>query len=346
MTSADIDGDGLTLQINLAAVDRPYAKHIVPALARSHRAAAREIIVTIDYTRPQKTKQTDPAVRCREPEFSEHLEELRALAESLRREGLIDRVLCLRGDDPWLKTVTRKYSGRWIPETHDYGGRPITGYWAGIEAARTRYVIHYDGDMFLYQAPGFDWAAWAIRFLERQELALSASPRLTAPYASRIPYGDYATTHEGMPLFPVEGGWKQYYFSTRVFLIDRRKLERYLPLGRGPVLLEQLAVKALRRGFPRSAEKMLWRTAARQGGYRLILSTEQAWVLHPNWKPPEYPDLVPAILESVANNRLPDGQLGTSEIALEAWKAYLAASHSQRAPAQALPPFDIEARKS
>jgi hypothetical protein len=323
MTSGDIDPDGVTLQINLAAADRSYAHHIVPALARSHRPAMREILVTIDFTKPQKTKQTDPAVRCREPEFTAQLEEVRAQAESWRNDGIIDRVLCLRSEDPWLKTVTRKYSGRWLPETHDYGGRPITGYWAGIEAARTRYVVHYDGDMFLYQAPGFDWTRHAIPFLAKQEHALSASPRLTPPYASRIPYGDSATTHEGMPLFPVEGGWKQYYFSTRVFLIDRHKLERYLPVGRGPALAEQLAVKALRRGFPRSAEKMLWSTVGREGGYRLILSTEQAWVLHPNWKPPEYPVLVPAILECVAANRVPDGQLGTSELQLDAWKVFV-----------------------
>jgi hypothetical protein len=332
MTSAEMDADGLTLQINLAAADHAYAKYIVSALARSHRAAARDIIVTIDCTKPQKTKQTDPAVRCREPEFTAQLEELRALAESLQRDGVVDRVICLRSGDPWLKMVTRKYSGRWIPETHDYGGRPITGYWAGIEAARTRYVVHYDGDMFLYQAPGFDWALHAIPFLARQEHALSASPRLTPPYASRIPYGDSATTHEGMPLFPVEGGWKQYYFSTRVFLIDRQKLERYLPLGRGPILFEQLAVKTLRRGFPRSAEKMLWSTVGRRGGYRLILSSGDAWVLHPNWKPPEYPDLVPAILECVAANRVPDGQLGTSELELDAWKAFVSAQPPAPSP--------------
>src|SRR6185503_5579379 len=116
------------------------------------------------------------------------------------------------------------------------------------------------------------------------------------------------------PLAPVEGGWKQHFFSTRVFLIDRRKLEAYLPLGRGRVLFEQMAVKTLRRGFPRSAEKMYWTTVNARGGYRLMLSTERAWVLHPNWKPPAYADLVPAILECVANNRVPDAQLGKSEL--------------------------------
>ena len=204
--------DGITLYVNLAVSDRGYAHDIVPALARSHRAAVSEIIVTIDFTKPQKTKLTDPAVRCKEPEFTEQAEALRALAKSWQRDGVIDRVLCLRSDDPWLKEVTRKYSGRWLPETHDYGGRPITGYWAGLEAARTRYVVHYDGDMFLYQAPGFDWAAHAIRFMATQELALSACPRLAPPFAAHTGYGDYGSTDEGMWMYPVEGGWKQVLF--------------------------------------------------------------------------------------------------------------------------------------
>lgn len=315
--------DGLTLQINVAAVDVDYAAHIVPALARSHRAAVDEIILTVDFCKPQKTRLTDPSVRCKEPEFTQAVETLQALGDRLVRERVIDRVLCLTPGDPWLAEVTRKYSGSWVPETHDYGGRPITGYWAGIEAAKTRYVIHYDGDMFLYQDPGFDWAAHAIPLLARQEHAVSASPRLTPPYASRIPYGDCASTNEGVPFLPVEGGWKQHFFSTRVFVIDRQKLDTYLPLGRGRVLAEQMLVKTLRRGFPRSAEKMYWTTVGGAGGYRLILSTEQAWVLHPNWKPPHYASMVPAILDKVAANQFPDEQLGNSEIQLDAWQAFL-----------------------
>jgi hypothetical protein len=322
---ARIDSDGLTLQINLAAIDLQYAPHIVPALARSHRAACREIILTIDGCKPQRTRQTDPAVRCPEPQFSRDVQALLALGEALRRDGVVDRLVHLEPGDPWLGEVTRKYSGRWIPETHDYGGRPITGYWAGVEAANTRYVIHYDGDMFLHQETGFDWAAYAIPLLEKQPDAVSASPRLTAPYASKIPYGDAPSSHEGVPVAPVEGGWKQFFFSTRVFLLDRQKFERYLPLGRGRALAEQLLVKAARRGFPRSAEKMYWLTVGGAGGYRLVLSTERAWVLHPPWKPPFYSDLVPSIVAAVAEGRIPEAQLGKTEIQLEAWQSFLQA---------------------
>ena len=58
MTGPSGGSPPLTLQINVAAVDVPYAKYNVPHLARAHRAAAREIILTIDRCKPQKTKQT------------------------------------------------------------------------------------------------------------------------------------------------------------------------------------------------------------------------------------------------------------------------------------------------
>ena len=216
--------DGITLQVNVAAVDAAYAKCNLAHLAAAHRAAVREVLVTIDACKPQKTKQTDPAVRCPEPQFSQTIEALRAMAEELQRDGLIDRVMLLQAGDPWLQTVSKKYSGPWLPETHDYGGRPITGYWAGIEAASTRYVAHYDGDMFVHQDPGFDWTTHAVEMLAKEPLAVSAAPRPTAPYDSHIHYGDYATIKEVMPLWPVNGGWKQYFFSTRAFLVDRKKL--------------------------------------------------------------------------------------------------------------------------
>ena len=106
-------------------------------------------------------------------------------------------------------------------------------------------------------------------------------------------------------MYPVPGGWKQSYFSTRAFVVDREKLERYLPLGRGAILREQMLVKYLRRGFPRSAEKMWWSTTGEAGAYRLMLSAEQAWVLHPNWKPPEFASMVPAIIDCVQRQPRP-----------------------------------------
>jgi hypothetical protein len=46
-------------------------------------------------------------------------------------------------------------------------------------------------------------------------------------------------------------------------------------------------------------------------------------VLHPVWKPAEFPPLVPAIIECVNANRVPDAQLGHPELEFEAWSAFV-----------------------
>jgi hypothetical protein len=68
---------------------------------------------------------------------------------------------------------------------------------------------------------------------------------------------------------------------------------------------------------------MFWLTAGREGGYRLILSTDKAWLLHPIWKPDDYADWVPAIMDCVVANRVPDEQLGHPELQLKVWQQFL-----------------------
>ena len=61
----------------------------------------------------------------------------------------------------------------------------------------------------------------------------------------------------------------------------------------------------------------------REGGYRLILSSEDAWLLHPIWKPDDYAAWVPAIIECVEHNRVPHDQLGKTELQLKVWQQFL-----------------------
>jgi hypothetical protein len=71
---------------------------------------------------------------------------------------------------------------------------------------------------------------------------------------------------------------------------------------------------------------MLWMTTGRERGYRLILSTEKAWLLHPIWKPDDYPTWVPPIINSVEQNRVPDAQVGKTELQLKLWQEFLGAA--------------------
>jgi hypothetical protein len=121
-------------------------------------------------------------------------------------------------------------------------------------------------------------------------------------------------------LIPVKGGWCNDWFSTRCFLMDKEKLNRYLPLIQGRLILETLAIKYLNRGYPRSPEIMLFQRIGRAGGWRLNLKSEQAWLLHPATKPPRYLELLPKIQQLVMKNQVPVEQKGQADINLSAWE--------------------------
>ena len=208
-------------------------------------------------------------------------------------------------------------------ETHDAGGCALAGYLAALEVPATRYVLHYDADMLLHQAPGYDWAHEAAGYMAADRDLIAGVPRTSPPPHDVVGVRDGPSQREGLPFWPVDGGWKNAWFSTRCFLLDREKLREYLPLMSGRVLIETLAVKYLKRGYPRSPEIMLYRRL--QGrAWRLNLSTRRAWLLHPLYKPDRYVELLPLISEHVARGDCPDAQRGDPEVNIAAWEQYVA----------------------
>ena len=122
-------------------------------------------------------------------------------------------------------------------ETHDYGGpsKTITSYSAtGIEAASRPVSIHYGGDMFLYQAPGFDAGPRACDpFLNAaQELALSASRLASAAPTRRasVRHLRLRPTKKDRPDIRSRAAGSSIAFDPRVsWSIARKRRERYLP---------------------------------------------------------------------------------------------------------------------
>jgi hypothetical protein len=251
------------------------------------------------------------------------VEQICAIAEELRYEGYFDRIVYLRPGDPLLAHLTRKYLRNVVRETHDYGGCALTAYLAALELPRTRYVVHYDGDMLLYQKPGFDWVQEALGLLAGQPKAVAATPRISPPFRVVTGLPDAPSLHEARPLAMVPGGWRNDWFSTRCFLMDLHRLADYLPLLQGWTLLEVLAVKYLRRGYPRSPEMMMFKRISRAGGWRLNLSNEDAWLLHPATKPEKYIQLLPEILNAVGRGEVPNEQRGYADIKLPSWESFL-----------------------
>lgn len=312
----------LSLQINLSAGDIGYARLTVPRLVRAHPQIARRIAV-VDLCRPQRTRIFDSNTRLPEPAFSTRTQAIRELAEAFLSEGLFDRVVFLEPGSPQFESLAARYTARGMIETHDYGGCANMAYWAGIDAAETRYVVHYDADICLHQAPGFDWALAAMRVWDHYPAAIFATPRISPPGFANTPEVDAPSLHEGRPSERVADGWLNDWFSTRCFLVDRNRLAPHLPLMQGPLAWEYRLRRLFDRGYPPGPETLLFRRLGSRGFKRLNLADERAWMLHPNSKPSDYLALLPELLDCVSAGRIPPAQRGNSEIDLAAWQRFL-----------------------
>jgi len=315
--------DDVTLQINLSIGDIAYARATIPPLVEAHRKNAYEKLAIVDCCRPQKSKSGDSDRQFPLSEFNEKLNQIRYLAEELKGQGYFDRVVYFYPDDPLFPEISRKYLRNFINETHDWKGVALMTYLAAFEVSRTPFVLHYDADMFLYQAPGYDWLIEAKNIMDLDPKAVAATPRIYPPVHSDI---DPACLYLGKPMKSVKEAWYNEWFGARCFLMDLSKFKGYLPLLKGNFLLETLVRKCLHRSYPPSVELMISRCVGRNGGYKLYLKSKKAWLLHPPLsKTSRFIELLPQIQQAVSSGKAPSGQEGHENInSLSLWEEYLA----------------------
>jgi hypothetical protein len=148
--------DGITLQINLSPGDLSYATITVPELIRRHsRDRLEEIVLVVDATPGDRTRIFDPGRRGTPEEFTKRVDRLLESTAAWARSGLVDRVEVLRAGDPLISQISRNWCRGLISHTHDYGGCALMAYFAAFELCKTRYLLHYDADILLYQKKGF-----------------------------------------------------------------------------------------------------------------------------------------------------------------------------------------------
>lgn len=316
----------ITLQINLSPGDINYAEITVPALVKAHRSTVGSTLAIVDCCRPQRTKVLDPDERFPEPGFSQRVEQICSITDELKSKGYFDQVIYLYSDDPIIPLIQRKYLRNLVQGTHDFRGAGFMSYFAGIEIPETRYVLHYDCDMLLYQAPNYDWSLEAITLMNQYPHVIAAVPRTSPPFAIDSAHPDAPSLHEGRPFTEVEGGWLNDWFNTQCFVIDKDKLSNYLPLIQGRTFLQFLVFKYIQRTLPKSPEMMLIRQVGGSGGRRLVLKSKNAWIVHPLTKPSRYIELLPLIQQAIHAGKVPEEQKGRSNIELSAWETFLAQS--------------------
>lgn len=322
----------ITLQINICPGDLTTGIELtVPALVKAHQPNVERVLLVVDCCKPQKTKIVDPVTRHPEPEFTRRVEKVCELAMNWRQEGMCSDLFLMRPEEPMLDLLRSKYLRNIIRETHNYGGVGLLSHLAGLELPATRFVLHYDADMLLYQAPGYDWAREAISWFDRHPALVGVTPRICPPVLEKRNDMNGPSFVQWPPVTAVEGGWRDCWFSTRCFLLDRDRLARFLPLLKGRALWETLATKWLHRGYPRSPEVLLSLRIQGGGGWRLNMDSEKAWLIHPAAKPADFVRLLPRLLTSVASGKVPELQRGNLELDLAAWSRYLGAEDNASA---------------
>lgn len=307
----------VTLQINTSPGDINYAELTVAALANQHADIKKKLLI-VDCCRPQKTKILDPDVRFPINDFEQNVEKIINISKRLLANNLVTDVYYVKPGDPIMDYLSKKYLRNVYKATHGAGGTSNMSYWAGLDLPDTKYVLHYDCDIILYQKPGFNWVKEAINHIQDHKNILMAVPRLCPPVDKDIP-----SLQEGRPFTSFPNYWINDWFSTRHFLFDKQKLKNYLPLVRGKVMIELLLRKYGNRAFPIDPEILLYKSVGPRGAKRLILKSEDAWLLHPINKSRLYLDALPQIISTITKGKYPQAQKGYENINLESWLEFL-----------------------
>lgn len=310
----------ITLQINISPGDINYARLTVSALVNQHLEIKKRLLV-VDCCRPQKTRIVDPDTRFPAEKFERDTKEIIRIANQLLEEKIVSALYFLKPDDPIIDYLSKKYLRGLYMTTHGAGGTANMGYWAGFELPDTRYVLHYDGDIMLYQKSGYQWVDEAIAYMEQEPDVFIAVPRL-CPMPKDLE-SDMPSLYEGRTPISTKHYWKNDWFSTRHCLLDKQKFDRYLPLVRGKVMLELLIRKYGKRAFPLDPEIVMFKSIGPRGGKRLVLKSHDAWLTHPTDKSAGYLEILPQIIEAITSNRYPDAQIGHENLNLEAWNEFL-----------------------
>jgi hypothetical protein len=168
--------------------DIEFVDHTLRHLLRMCSFHFREIILVADDlpkgTQLQSHENSDA-------KFSRMIQEL-------QRNGTITRCVRLSAIDS--DRLAGKYFGSRVSAMRDHRGIPLFGWIAGLEAAQTDFVLHFDSDILLHQAPGHSWIDAGMTLIQEDPLAMFVSP-LPGPPASDGSFYDQAVA----PTFDNQG---------------------------------------------------------------------------------------------------------------------------------------------
>ena len=244
-------------------------------------------------------------------------EDLQRCCAELVASGVVDAIAPIDYSPEFRRRMYRKHFAGPMRQTHSSGGYPILGSIFAIEESQSAYLVHFDSDMLLYQAPGFNWISEGIRLMRENPDLLAVLPR-SGPPAEDDRLRQQEETGEPYDRDP-RGLFAFRTFTSRVFLIDRRRFERVLPIRSRLPLIPLLRNYLTSHNTMPEWEVMVGYRLREVGMIRADLATRQAWTIHPDDRGERFEKALPRIIARVEAGDFPPEQGGRYDLVLDRW---------------------------
>jgi hypothetical protein len=300
-----------------ARTDVWFMMYTIPHLVKMSQFPFEERVIAIDTAPLSGEKVNRPGLGT--------MEELRACADKLVADGVIDRIVDFNYAPDYRTRIYQKHFGSPLRSTHNYKGYPIFGSIFKIEYCRSDYMVHYDSDMMLYQEPDHSWIAEGIEKMETHPNMMFARPLCGPPTADGSIYSQHPIEKDP------DGFYKHKFFGSRTYLVNCRRYDRLLPL---PILwrsykntfldsfpdgLKAWGNIAVGKGKLDSWELMVSAQLEQTDYYRATFTNPQAWTLHPTDRSPAFRQAWPTIIEKIEAGLYPPQQAGYYDLISELW---------------------------
>lgn len=319
----------VSLQVNLAPMDAPHARHVLPHQLRVLLDQVDDVVLSVDSAPNQNSRYRTADYQAKQADLQRLLDEVCAAHEKVR-------VVAVDYSAESRDSVARYFSASHSLPARAGDGSPFHAYLHGVLAARFDHVLHLDSDLFL-GGGSQGWVAAALDVLRRDDRVLAVNPLPGPPHEDGQLHSQPGVAYRDRPYsFQFDG------VSTRVFLLDRSRFAR-----------RELSIDALRPDRMRRVraainhtppvrplEDCLGAAMTRAGMIRVdILGAEPGlWSLHPDGRSPSFYAALPHLVARVEAGDVPPGQRGCHDVTdyFFDWSEYRAANTRARRVARNL----------
>ncbi len=296
----------VTLSILVARTDVRFMMHTIPHLVRMNNYPFAERVLVVDTMPLSGQYRNRPGIGT--------MEELRDCCTRLKEAGVIDRIVEIDYSRGFRRRAYRKHFGRDIGHTHNTRGYPILGSVFALESCQTRYFLHFDSDMLMWQSPAHSWIDDGVRLLRSRPEVLCVLP-LAGP-----PHPDGALRQQVEYRHDPNGFYCFKAFTSRKFLVDRERFDLLLPM-RPNILPRRARLRQFLTG--KSAlcpwEAMVTESLMSSQFIRADLDSPRAWTLHTPDHGPRFLQYLPEVLCLIETGEFPPEQAGDYDLMLEPW---------------------------